>query len=188
MRVLLRARWLLALLLLALSGWLLVVSQSTSANATVAKQHLPQATLIGSGSFRWLGLKLYDASLWAERANFNADQWQSAPLALELNYARTLEGRRIAEASVDEMKKLGIGSATQHKSWGEAMKQVFPDVDKTTQLTGVYLPGKGCQFYVDGKLQHEVDDPAFARAFFSIWLDPQTRSPKLRAALLGLNP
>ncbi len=185
MRVLLRARWLLALLLLALSGWLLVIAQSTSANATVAKQHLPQATLIGSGSFRWLGLKLYDASLWAERANFNADQWQSAPLALELNYARTLEGRRIAEASVDEMKKLGIGSATQHKSWGEAMKQVFPDVDKTTQLTGVYLPGQPTRFFRNGMAIGEIADPAFGPAFFAIWLHPKTTAPKLRSALLG---
>lgn len=185
MRVLLRARWLLALLLLALANSLLISAPPAAANATVAKQHLPQATLIGSGSFRWLGLKLYDASLWAERANFNADQWQSAPLALELNYARTLEGRRIAEASVDEMKKLGIGSATQHKSWGEAMKQVFPDVDKTTQLTGVYLPGQPTRFFRNGMAIGEIADPAFGPAFFAIWLHPKTTAPKLRSALLG---
>jgi hypothetical protein len=31
----------------------------------------------------------------------------------------------------------------------------------------------------------EVDDLAFARAFFSIWLDPSTRAPTLRKQLLG---
>ena len=32
-----------------------------------------------------------------------------------------------------------------------------------------------------------IADPAFARAFFSIWLGAGTRSPELREALLGLN-
>ncbi|MFN5235025.1 MAG: hypothetical protein ACK5CK_11015, partial [Burkholderiaceae bacterium] len=111
-------------------GLLLLLSLSTMLSTALAnsgglKQALPDATVIGSGSFRWFGLKLYDASLWAVRGSFNPDNWQSASLALELNYARTLEGRRIAEASIDEMKKLGIGTPAQHKAWDEAMKQVF---------------------------------------------------------------
>jgi len=32
----------------------------------------------------------------------------------------------------------------------------------------------------------EIPDAAFSRAFFSIWLDPRTAEPGLRAALLGL--
>lgn len=177
------------LLLLSLPGVLLVSLASLPsvalANATVLKQVLPDATMIGSGSFRWLGLKLYDASLWAARSNFNPDQWQSAPLALELNYARSLEGKRIADASIDEMKKLGIGNPTQHKAWGEAMKQVFPDVDKTTQLTGVYFPGQATRFFRNGTPIGDIADPAFGPAFFAIWLHPNTTAPKLRTALLG---
>ena len=171
-------------------GLLLLLSLSTLlstafANSIVLKQLLPEATVIGSGSFRWFGLKLYDASLWATRSSFNPDNWQNAPLALELNYARTLEGRRIAEASIDEMKKLGIGTSAQHKAWDEAMKQVFPDVDKTTQLTGLYLPGQATRFFRNGSPVGEISDPAFGPAFFAIWLHPKTTAPKLRSALLG---
>lgn len=179
-----RARGVIASLLITFAS-LLTIAPPALANAAVAKQLLPQATVIGSGTFRWLGLKLYDAALWAERANFSAEQWQTTPLALELNYARSLEGRRIAEASVDEMKKLGIGSASQHTAWGEAMKQVFPDVDKTTQLTGVYLPGQATRFFRNGVALGEIADPAFGPAFFAIWLHPKTTAPKLRNALLG---
>jgi len=155
------------------------------ANSGALKQALPEATVIGSGSFRWFGLKLYDASLWAVRSSFNPDNWQSTPLALELNYARSLEGRRIAEASIDEMKKLGIGTSSQHKAWDEAMKQVFPDVDKTTQLTGLYVPGQPTRFLRNGTAIGEITDPAFGPAFFAIWLHPKTTAPKLRTALLG---
>ncbi len=171
-------------------GLLLLLSLSTMlstalANAGGPKQALPDATVIGSGSFRWFGLKLYDASLWAVRGSFNPDNWQSASLALELNYARTLEGRRIAEASIDEMKKLGIGTPAQHKAWDEAMKQVFPDVDKTTQLTGLYVPGQPTRFFRNGAAIGEIADPAFGPAFFAIWLHPKTTAPKLRTMLLG---
>ncbi len=80
------------LLLLSLSTLL----STALANSVVLKQALPEATVIGSGSFRWFGLKLYDASLWAVRSSFNPDNWQNTSMALELNYARSLEGRRIA--------------------------------------------------------------------------------------------
>ena len=169
------------LLLLSLSTML----STALANSGGPKQALPDATVIGSGSFRWFGLKLYDASLWAVRGSFNPDNWQSASLALELNYARTLEGRRIAEASIDEMKKLGIGTPAQHKAWDEAMKQVFPDVDKTTQLIGLYVPGQPTRFFRNGAAIGEIADPAFGPAFFAIWLHPKTTAPKLRTMLLG---
>lgn len=169
------------LVLLSLS----TVFSTALANSGVLKQALPEASVIGSGSFRWFGLKLYDASLWAVRGSFNPDNWQSASLALELNYARSLEGRRIAEASIDEMKKLSIGTPAQHKAWDEAMKQVFPDVDKTTQLTGLYAPGQPTRFFRNGAAIGEIADPAFGPAFFAIWLHPKTTAPKLRTMLLG---
>ena len=176
-----KMRHVFLLVLLSLS----TVLSTALANSGGLKQALPDATVIGSGSFRWFGLKLYDASLWAVRGSFNPDNWQSASLALELNYARSLEGRRIAEASIDEMKKLGIGTPAQHKAWDEAMKQVFPDVDKTTQLTGLYVPGQPTRFFRNGAAIGEIADPAFGPAFFAIWLHPKTTAPKLRTMLLG---
>lgn len=176
-----KMRYVFLLVLLSLS----TVLSTALANSGALKQALPEASVIGSGSFRWFGLKLYDASLWAARSSFNPNEWQSAALALELNYARSLEGKRIAEASIDEMKKLGIGTPAQHKVWDEAMKQVFPDVDKTTQLTGLYMPGQPTRFFRNGSPIGEIADPAFGPAFFAIWLHPKTTAPKLRSALLG---
>ena len=146
---------------------------------------LPGAAAIGSGSFRWFGLKLYDATLYAERDNFDADNWTVAPLALELAYARSLVGDKIAEASADEMKKLGVANAAQLRAWEDEMKRVFPDVVDGTRLTGVYRPGQPTRFFRNGEAIGEIADPAFGPAFFAIWLNPGTSAPKLRAALLG---
>ena len=56
------------------------------------------------------------------------------------------------------------------------------------RLLGVHLPGRGAQFYANGKPQGEIADPEFARLFFGIWLSEKTSAPKLRLTLLGLAP
>jgi hypothetical protein len=40
------------------------------------------------------------------------------------------------------------------------------------------------RFFFNEQPIGEIDDPAFARAFFAIWLDPRTSEPSLRSALL----
>jgi hypothetical protein len=88
------------------------------------------------------------------------------------------------QASVDEIKRLaGSGvSPAQLARWQGQMQQSFVDVQAGTRITGVYLPGQGARFFVGQQLQHEIDDPQFARAFFDIWLDPRTRNPELRSS------
>jgi hypothetical protein len=52
-------------------------------------------------------------------------------------------------------------------------------------LAGVYRPGRGVDYYSEDRALGSISDPEFARAFFSIWLDPRTREPSLRERLLG---
>ena len=150
------------------------------------REQLPQANLVGSGDFSWFGFSVYNAKLWspAQLVDF------SQPFALELTYRRTISRETLVDTSLDEIRRINGQplDREQQAEWTQQMSQAFVDVKDGTRITGVFLPGEGCRFYVDGKLQHVIDDQEFARAFFSIWLDPQTRSPKLRAALLGLNP
>lgn len=148
------------------------------------RQTIGNARLAGSGTYRWFGLKIYDAALWIG-ADFDAAAPYSTPFALQLTYARDLVGKRIASASRDEIVKLGIGTSAQQDTWLQRMDQLFPDVKDGTRLTGLYLPGKGVRFYRDGRVLGAIDDDAFARAFFAIWLDPRTSAPDLRRALLG---
>ena len=171
MRALLRC-WCCALLLLA---W-----GPVSAAPEYAAQELGGARLAGQGVYTWFGLTIYAAELWVGPQGYGA----AAPFALELRYARSLSGRKIAEASADQMEKIGAGSEAQRAAWLEKMRSIFPDVRDGSRLGGVFLPGRGVRFYRDGKELALVDDPAFAQAFFGIWLDPATSAPKLRAALL----
>lgn len=149
------------------------------------KASLPEVEVIGQGSFSWFGLPIYSARLWASEP----DQLFEQPFALELTYAREISRERLVSTSVDEIRRVqGRRVADDHlQRWAAEMRQAFVDVSPGKQIIGVHLPGAGSRFYVDGQLQHVVTDEAFSRAFFSIWLDPKTRSPALRQALLGLD-
>jgi hypothetical protein len=129
----------------------------------------------GNGEFRRFGFLVYEATLWA------GDDPQRPPLALRLDYKRNIEGKAIAEASVKEMRRF-VADEALLKRWGEAMARLFPDVKPGDHILGVYRP-EGAVFLFNGQAL-EIAEPAFARQFFAIWLDPRTSAPELREALL----
>ena len=160
-----------------------------SAHANVAAPaevlaELPGAQLLGSGRLTFLGLHIYDARLWIDEG-FSADRFDRHALALELQYARTLYGRLIADRSLEEMKRAGGIGDVQAERWLAAMKQAFPDVVKGDRITGVQRPDEGVRFFHNGTLRSDIRDTDFTRRFFGIWLSPQTSEPKLRQSLLG---
>jgi len=146
-------------------------------------RYVADARLAGSGRLTWYGFHVYDADLYAQRALDLRDP-TAQPFVLELRYARRLKGEAIAEASRDEMARLGFGSPAQRAAWFGTMVQLFPDLSSGQRLAGVNLPGQGVRFYFDGRFVGAIDDVAFARAFFAIWLDERTQAPALREALL----
>jgi hypothetical protein len=164
---------------LTLAAMLLACGAALAAPAHI-ESHLTQAHLAGQGAFTWFGLKVYDAELWVGEKGYVAGE----PFVLDLRYARKLDGVKIAEASADQMEKIGAGSASQRAAWLARMKEIFPDVKEGTRISGVFLPGSGARFYLDGRPLASVPDPEFARAFFAIWLDPKTTARSLRTALL----
>lgn len=145
---------------------------------------LPGARSVGAGQFRWYGFAIYEVRLWSRELRPSLD----TAFALEVTFLRKVKRETLVEISRDEIRRLGGEALTQERlaRWTFELRRAFIDVNPSQRITGVYMPGQGCRFYVDGQLRHQVKDPLFARAFFSIWLDPRTRAPKLRRALLGL--
>jgi hypothetical protein len=142
------------------------------------------ARLAGAGAMRWFGFTVYHAQLWVGSSGFEPERFAQAPFVLNLRYGMTLAGTSIAERSIEEIARLGLGDAAQHERWLASMRSLFPDVSRDHGLAGVNRPGRGAAFYHNGRLLGSIDDPAFAAAFFAIWLDPRTVAPSLRSALL----
>ena len=119
------------------------------------------------------------------RRPFSVRDLPGSPLALELEYARALDGKAIAERSLKEMQGLGSIDAALAERWLQQMRHIFPDVKKGDRITGVQRPGEAARFFVNGQPRGEVRDAEFTRLFFGIWLSPRTSQPRLREALLG---
>lgn len=137
--------------------------------------------LQGRGEARLLGLHLYDASLWVGEGGYRQDR----AFVLVLIYARDFAHDTLVERSISEMRRLGSADEPRLLRWRAALEQILPDVASGDSLIGVSRPGGGAAFYHQGRLRGEIADPAFAQAFFAIWLDPRTRVPALRVQLLG---
>ena len=131
----------------------------------------------GTGQYRHFGFLVYEATLEA-----GADP-QNPPLKLRLDYKRALAGKNIAKASVKEMRRV-VDDESLLTEWGTQMERIFPDVESGDHIIGHYNTD-GAVFSQDNRMLGQIRDPEFARAFFAIWLGPQTSAPKLRAALLN---
>lgn len=140
----------------------------------------PALRLLGDGRLRWFGLHVYDSALWVPGESWVAGK----PFALDIRYAMSIKGRDLTQRSLAEMKRLGYTDAEKLARWEVAMDRVFPDIRSGDRLVGVNVPGKEARFYSQDRLLGTVADPEFARAFFAIWLDPETSEPTLRAQML----
>jgi len=143
----------------------------------------PPLRLQGQGQLCLLGFCLYDARLWTAQPGFSYD----APFALDILYRRSIPRTRMIDTAIDEIRRLSDPPPPEAtlERWRTAMAPAFIDTRPGDSICGVYLPGRGVRFYVNGITSAEIDDPAFARAFFDIWLAPSTRAASLRERLLG---
>lgn len=147
------------------------------------KDDLETANELGEGSFCVLGFCLYHAQLWSSTATLSAE----APFALVIEYRRSFAETRLADTGLAEMERLAAVplSASTRERWRADMLVAFVDVQSGDTLCGAFMPGRGVRFYANDRLTAQIDDIAFAQAFFAIWLDPRTRAPQLRRHLLG---
>ena len=163
-----------------------VRAASASPVPTELLAHLPSGRLLGEGRLRFFGLPIYDARLWITEG-FEPAHFSAARFALELRYLRALEGRQIAQRSLDEMGRGGALPTDQSSRWLAYMTRTFPNVSSGDCIHGVNLAEQGVRFVINGQAAPAFADPVFAHRFFGIWLAPTTSQPKLRSQLLGLH-
>ncbi len=172
-------------LLLAGLAWPLVPrAQATAAPPPEVSRAITGARLQGSGRLTFFGMHVYDARLWVNEG-FQPERFGDLPLAIELEYARTLYGKLIAERSLTEMKKVGEVPEAKAEAWLADMTRLFPDVAKGDRITGIQLPGGSARFYLNSQARGTISDLGFAPLFFGIWLSPRSSEPRLRQALVG---
>jgi|LauGreSuBDMM15SN_2_FD.fasta_scaffold07983_4 hypothetical protein len=147
----------------------------------VVQTHGNAWQLCGRGIFVWTVFRCYWASLYTQSGRFE----DALPAILDLSYLRTLSKEQTILISIDEMLRLHPEHSDRGQAWRDALAQIIPDVKVGDRLVGYFDPTRGANFYSDQAPLGAIQEPAFAAAFLSIWLDPASRASALREALLG---
>jgi len=144
---------------------------------------VPNASVVGRGVLTYIFWDVYEATLYAPQG-----RWDPAkPQALSIEYHCEIDGKDIADRSVQEIRKQGFTDEVKLATWNAQMKTIFPDVKDGSVLSAVYLPGRETVFYSGDNMIGTVKGDDFGRLFFGIWLNEKTSQPALRRALLGLS-
>jgi hypothetical protein len=142
---------------------------------------------VGSGDLRWLGMQIYNASLWSPDGRFDGVASRQ-PLALSLWYGRDFSRDELLRITGTAWRLLGESSTAQQQAWLNELRKVWTDVAKGHNLTAVVMPGGETRFYDQQRALGTIADPQFGPAFLSIWLHPRSVVGDLRVDLLGLKP
>ena len=158
----------------------LKVSQSEQSRA----DGFPTLFAVGRGELTWFGLSIYKASLWTANGEFKSLN-DSLPVALTIHYRKSIDSSALVERTVKEWQQLGIFNNDRRSYWSGQLKNIWPSVEKGDRITTLVKANRKTRFYHNNTLLAEIDDPAFGTALLSIWLDPNTSEPDLRAKLIG---
>ena len=161
--------------------WLLLTFTDAGAKAGLAlSSELHEHWQVGSGRLTWLGMTVYQATLFAPQGEYRDD----AVHAIRIDYRFSFDRRQLALRSLQEMERI-FGQRNDREQVVKQLESVFCDVTKGDRILGIHRPGHGAEFLCNGELQGRITDPDLARELFALWLDPRTSEPALRNRLLG---
>lgn len=135
---------------------------------------------VGHGTYRKLGFRVYEASLWAPGGTWDANK----PYALKLHYTRDVSKDTLSDTVVDDIRDQNVTDDATFTRWEGTLRKVLPAVDDGDTMIGIAMPGKHSLLFHNGVEIARIDDAALSNAFFNVWLG-NGADEDLRAKLLG---
>jgi hypothetical protein len=142
-----------------------------------------QLLKVGGGQLSWLGMDIYDASLWTDTGRYEGFA-DGRTVALSLWYRRSFTRDELLGITNTAWKRLDLDPGSRER-WLVELRGLWSDVRPGDNVTTVVEAGGATRFYDDSRYLGRVDDPAFGPAFLAIWLDPRSVVRDLRVQLLG---
>jgi hypothetical protein len=159
---------------------LMCLAMAQAQASTVIEKQIPHAQLVVSARLTVLLFDIYDASLYTSYGKPEL----TLPYALKLSYLRDLKGESIADRSAKEMRHQQRVDEVTLADWHSQMRNIFPDVKKGDDITGIYKNNTQCEFYKNNVFIGQIQDERFCNMFFDIWFGERTTAPELRRKLL----
>jgi len=138
---------------------------------------LSDPKLLGSATFRFLGVPIYDAKLYTpDGAPFN---W-SEDFGLELTYRRSIKKKALVQSTLDEMARQGNSLPVQ----GD-LNACFEAVSSGDRYLAIAQGPDRVSYWRNGRKVCTISYPGIKRAFMSIFLGNNTRSASFTRQLKG---
>lgn len=135
---------------------------------------------LGQASFRWLGIHLYDATLWSDAARFD---W-SAPMALELSYDMGISGADLLDTTMDEIARME-GEQPDQAALRQALRPCMKSVSDGDHYVAAASGADQISLWLNGAQTCSVSHAGVKQRFLGIWLADNSRSPALSRQLRG---
>ena len=169
---------------------LLVLISAASANSAPSGGNRPLPAQVvsqapgihplGRGRHSWLGIRMYDATLWNVGPQWSA----AAPHALDIEPGRAVPADTLVKNAIAEMRDLKVGDESRLRIWQAEMRKIIPNVQQGDQIVIFCSDTNRTLVYLNDSSAGEVDDPSFCPAIMSVWLHPQTKHQAMRKSLL----
>lgn len=183
-----RANFLLAAILLMSCGDLRAASTTVLRKAPEARIEAIRANALvlkGSGTFRYMGVKLYEASFYSPQGNIPEDELLSrSPKKLTIRYAREIPRDAILEAAEKNLRGNPDVDYAAIRERLEKFNSKYVTIRPGDRYELLFADGKTSLYY-NGKKEIEVLGEDFGRAYFGIWLSRYPINQKLKLKLLG---
>ncbi|PSL20230.1 chalcone isomerase family protein [Shimia abyssi] len=163
---------------------LLPLAMAAKAHADVAPEvaaTLGQPAELGSGDFRWLGFKVYEAQLYTQQGK--GFRWER-PFALQLDYARKVRARVLLKASLEELERME-GAREDHLEIGAKLSVCFRDVRPGDRVVAAPKSADQLEFWVNGAQTCTLRHAGIRARYLGIWLSDQARDQSLAKRLRG---
>lgn len=152
--------------------------------ATVGEKTLK---LNGMGVRKKVIFKVYVAGLYLEAPSKDAAAILAAdaPRLIRMQYVRSVDKDKIAEAFREGFENNAKVLAAKQKASIDRMVAAVPDVKDGQTMSFTYVPGKGTTLSFGGRDLFSAEGKEFADAVFALWLGPKPPSEDLKTGLLG---
>lgn len=182
MRLPLRERVLMALLSGAVVlGWVADASANPATPAPEVRHLLGQPQELGAGQFRWLGLKVYDAQLFAPQGQgFD----RNGSYALEIEYARKIKRKFLLKASMDEMIRIE-GEKSDHVRIQQKLTACYRDIQPGDRIVASPNGGNVLKFWVNGQSTCTLHHHGIRDRYMAIWLSDKARDRSFAQQVLA---
>jgi len=142
----------------------------------------------GTGLLRHLGfIKVYVGALYSEEGSSAEDVLSDKPKRLEVEYFHALKGEDFGIATNEVITK-NTDALTLEKIRPQIdyHNSLYEDVQHGDRYSLTYIPGRGTELALNGKIKGIIKGADFASALFSMWLGEFPMNESFKKQLLGL--